>query len=65
MKVYYPIVLDNNFVFEPENFDDYFSLSNGEYDKIRENNGVNFKRCVNSEDFFGDFLGISLIELYQ
>ncbi len=55
MKVYYPIVLDNNFVFEPENFDDYFSLSNGEYDKIRENNGVNFKRCVNSEDFFGDF----------
>ena len=38
-----------------KNFDDYFSLSNGEYDKIRENNGVNFKRCVNSEDFFGDF----------
>lgn len=55
MKVYYPVVLDNNFVFEPKNFDDYFALSDGQYDKIKENSKANFYRCVNPGDFFGDF----------
>lgn len=54
MKIYYPVVLDENFTFEPENFDEFFSISDGEYDKFLED-GVNFRHFIEQGNFFGDF----------
>lgn len=54
MKIYYPVVLDENFTFEPENFDEFFSISDGEYDKFLED-GVNFRHVIEQGNFFWRF----------
>lgn len=54
MKIYSILIENKNFFYSPINYEDFFSISSGNYNLI-DNIGADFKRIINSDSFLGDF----------